>query len=253
MGCQRSQVAGERLLSTLITGAERLSIGLDAAALDVFSRYYDLLAAQAAQFNLTSVLNWEGVQKRHFVESLAVGAVLSKQGFLDGTEAVIDIGSGAGFPGIPSKIAWPGLRLTLLEATSKKAAFLSLVVERLNLTDVHVVNARAEDAAHRPDLRGRFDVVLARAVAPLPALAELALPFARKGGVAAFVKGSRLEDELSAARNVIRVCGGSTPAVFNLGNHALAIDSRLLLVLKTGATPRALPRSPGTPGKSPLG
>lgn len=252
MGCQRSEGGVGQQVDLLRTGAAALDIALDAAAAARFDRYFELLAEHGSRFNLTGILDQKGVQRRHFLESLAVGAALRREGMLQSGGAAIDVGSGAGFPGLPLRIAWPELRLTLLEATRKKAVFLQLVANELELTGVQVVNARAEDAGHQPELRERFDLVVARAVASLPALAELTLPFARMGGLVSLVKGSRLDEELDEAGAAIRACGGGRPQEVELGSDRLAIATRLLIIPKAAQTPRGLPRAAGVPSKRPL-
>ncbi len=251
MGCQRSEPARAPGLAVL-TAAVPLGVPLDRRALDRFERYFELLRDHGSRYNLSGVLDYEGVQRRHFVESLAVGAALLREGLIAGTEGIIDVGAGAGFPGLPLSIAWPGLRMTLLEATRKKAEFIALVIRELALDGATVVNARAEDAAHRPELRERFDLALARAVAPLASLSELTLPFVRIGGVAGAIKGSHLDAELAAARNAIRICGGGLPREVELELRSVAVPPRLLLVHKRRATPRDFPRAAGMPSRSPL-
>ena len=163
--------------------AEAHGLTLDGRQLGQFEEYYRLLVAANERVNLTSVTAYEEVQRRHFGESLAVAAALYRTGVLRPGQAArtIDLGAGAGFPGLPIKIAHPALRLTLLESAAKKTAFLEEVVERLALADVAVVTGRAESAAHEPAHREAYDLALARAVASLPVLLELALPFLRLG------------------------------------------------------------------------
>ncbi len=248
MGCQRG--AEEAHLPALEAGAAALGLTLGPRALDQFRRYLTLLREHGARMNLTSVRDAEGVQRRHFVESLALGVALREAGRLHGRERLIDIGSGAGFPGVPLAIVWPGLRLTLLEATQKKARFLQTLVEELALPGAHVVAQRAEEAAHQPLLRERFDLALARAVAPLPALAELGLPFLRLGGVLAAVKGSHLDAELREAQGAIRRCGGGLARVLPLLGEAGPL--RVALIPKGRPTPPELPRRAGLPQHEPL-
>jgi 16S rRNA (guanine527-N7)-methyltransferase len=252
MGCQRSDAGTNRSLGLLRRGADALAIDLDATALSRFQLYFELLVDHGSRHNLTAVRDYDGVQQRHFLESLSLGAALHREGILQGDEALADVGAGAGLPGLPLKIAWPKLHLTAIESTRKKAAFLELVAAELGLQGVSVVTARAEEAAHRLHLRERFDIVTARAVAPLPALAELLLPFARVGGWIAALKGSRLDAELAAGRGAIATCGGGGQRETPLGAGLLSIAARLLVIEKRGSTPRWLPRQPGTPARSPL-
>jgi len=230
--------------------AEARGLTLDGRQLGQFEEYYRLLIDANERVNLTSVTAYDDVQRRHFGESLAVAAALYRTGVLRPGQAArtIDVGAGAGFPGLPIKIAHPPLRLTLLESASKKAAFLEAIVERLSLVDVAVVTGRAEIAAHEPDHRESYDLALARAVAALPVLLELALPFLRLGGFLAAPKGSRAAQEVAAAAPALRACGGRIFAVERLPDSSLT----LVLAEKVAPTPPAYPRRPGIPAKRPL-
>jgi 16S rRNA (guanine527-N7)-methyltransferase len=218
-----------------------------AASLALFR---DLLLENRAAAGLTSARDPEEVDRRHIGESLVLLRALEEEGVF-GSPA-IDIGSGGGLPGIPIKIARPELRLTLLEATAKKAAFLRTAVERLGLQGVTVVTARAEEAAHDPEHRGAYKLALARAVAPLPALVELALPFLVTGGVLASPKGSKAPDEVQAAARALSECGGEVQTVRGLQMPWGGPAPTLVLVRKVARTPEKYPRRPGIPAKRPL-
>ena len=170
------------MLDIVRSEAARYGINLHDAQLLQFERYVRLLAEWNQRVNLVADAAPDVVQRRHIAESLALGAALREREVLRPDSRIIDVGAGAGFPGLPIKIAWPTVRLTLLEATAKKTAFLQSAVEALQLDDAAVLTGRAEDLGHDASLRASFDLVLARAVAPLPALLELTLPFARVGG-----------------------------------------------------------------------
>jgi 16S rRNA (guanine527-N7)-methyltransferase len=229
---------------------ESLDLTLDARQLEQFEEYYRLLVAANERVNLTTVTDHEEVQRRHFGESLAVAAALHRAGvLLPGRAAsAIDLGAGAGFPGLPIRIAHADLRLTLLESTAKKTAFLEEVVSRLALTGVSVVTDRAENAGRDPAHRETYDLALARALAPLPVLVELALPFLRVGGVLAAPKGSRAAQEVAAAGPALRACGGHVLSLERLPGSFLT----LVLVQKVAPTPSTYPRRPGVPAKRPL-
>ena len=237
-------------MDLLASIAEAHGLTLDSRQLGQFEEYYRLLVDANQRVNLTSVTAYDDVQRRHFGESLAVAAALYRTGVLRPGQAArtIDVGAGAGFPGLPIKIAHPALRLTLLESAAKKTAFLEAIVERLSLVDVSVVTGRAESAAHEPDHREAYDLALARAVASLPVLLELALPFLRLGGFLAAPKGSRAAQEVAAAAPALRACGGCIFAVERLPDSSLT----LILVEKVAPTPPAYPRRPGIPTKRPL-
>jgi 16S rRNA (guanine527-N7)-methyltransferase len=224
-------------------------ISLSAGQLAQFARYLDLLSDWSQRMNLVADADPAVVVQRHFLESIALGAALREREILRPGASVLEVGAGAGFPGLVLKIAWPAIELTLLEATAKKAAFLSAAVEALGLAGTRVLAGRAEELAHDPGLRGAFDLVVARAVAPLPALLELTLPFARVGGRVASPKGSRAAQEIAAASNALRVLGGR---LFSMPLRVLGPPQTLLVVVKQRETPPEYPRRPGVPARSPL-
>jgi len=237
------------MLDLLASDAAARGVNLNEAQIAKFERYLALLQDWSERANLVGDASPDIVQRRHFAESLALGAVLRERQLLRGHEDVLDVGAGAGFPGVPMKIAWPGLRLTLLEATAKKTAFLSELVANLGFDDAAVLTGRAETLAHDPALRERFDLVLARAVAPLPALLELTLPFARAGGRVVTPKGSRASAEIEASSRALQLLGGAA--------HTLLLDvpgppQTLVVVSKRRPTPPQYPRRAGVPARSPL-
>ena len=184
-------------MEALGRGGKRLRIGLHPAQLEAFRTYMEELQAARPRLRLTALSEPEAIQRRHFLEPLALLVALEEAGALG--ETAIDIGSGAGFPGLPIKIVRPALKLTLLESHGKRAAFLERLVQRLALEGVTVVSGRAEEVAHTPEHREAYDLALARAVAPLPVLVELALPFLRTGGLLAAPKGSGARREVREA------------------------------------------------------
>lgn len=224
-------------------------ISLSAGQLAQFARYLDLLSDWSRRMNLVADADPAVVVQRHFLESIALGAALREREILRPGASVLEVGAGAGFPGLVLKIAWPAIELTLLEATAKKAAFLSAAVEALGLTGTRVLAGRAEELAHAPELRGAFDLVVARAVAPLPVLLELTLPFARVGGRVASPKGSRAADEIAAASNALRVLGGK---LVSMPLRVSGPPQTLVIVVKQRETPAEYPRRPGVPARSPL-
>jgi 16S rRNA (guanine527-N7)-methyltransferase len=239
-------------MEVLARTAERLGLPLGAQQLQQFEEYYHQLIAANRRVSLTSITDYQEVQRRHFGESLAVAAALYRAGVLKPDEGarVLDLGAGAGFPGLPIRIVHPSLRLTILEATRKKTAFLERLLARLGLKDVTVISGRAEAVAHEPARRGGYDLVLARAVAPLAVLVELALPFLKVGGSLATPKGSRAPQEMAKADRALALCGGRIVSAEPLPSPALPLT--LVLVEKTAPTPAAYPRRPGIPTKRPL-
>ncbi|MEX2245557.1 MAG: 16S rRNA (guanine(527)-N(7))-methyltransferase RsmG [Dehalococcoidia bacterium] len=237
------------MLDILSDGARTYGVRLSDAQVRAFRTYFDLLAAWSRRINLVSDASEDAVVRRHFLESVALGAALREREVLRPGADLLDIGAGAGFPGMVLKLVWPGIRLTLLEATAKKARFLETLAEALELPDITVLTGRAEELAHDTTLRGRFDLVVARAVAPLPELLELTLPFARAGGRVVAPKGSRAEEEVAAAKHALEVLGGEA---FVVPFRVPGPPQQLVVVVKRRQTPPEYPRRPGVPGKRPL-
>jgi 16S rRNA (guanine527-N7)-methyltransferase len=201
-----------------------------------------------APFNLTAVRDPDDMRRKHLVDSLACLPLAD----LRAGERVLDLGSGAGFPGLPVAIACPEVQMVLVEAVGKKAEFLRRAVERLGVAHACVVQARAEDLGRRAEWRERSDCVLARAVAPLRTLLELALPLCRVGGRLIAFKGKRAEEELAAARGALEVLGGSCTARRELRLPGGGEHRTLLRIEKVAPTPPGYPRRAGVPTRRPL-
>lgn len=237
------------MLELLAREAPAYGLRLTDVQLELFQQYHNMLVDWSARVNLVGDTDIEVVQRRHFLESLALGAALREREILRPETKVLDIGAGAGFPGLPLKIAWPAIELTLIEATAKKTAFLQAVVDALALPGTRVITGRAETLAHDAALREQFDLVLARAVSPLPALVELGLPFARVGGRLVTPKGSRADAEVIEAAAALRGLHGRA---FVVPFDVPGPPQKLIAVLKQAPTPPEYPRRPGVPTKSPL-
>jgi len=236
-------------MEKLISGAGRLGIKLSAGQVEQFAVYYRELTSWNRRINLTAITGYEEVQIKHFLDSLTVTLALKPDAK---SFRLIDVGSGAGLPGIPLKIIMPDIRLTLLEATAKKAAFLDHISQKLGLEGVEVVVGRAEDIAHRKQYREQFDIVLSRAVASLASLVELTLPFCTIGGSFIAQKKGEIDPELSQATRAIGLLGGKLrePKRIELAEFT---DERWLIVIdKITPTPEPYPRRAGIPQKRPL-
>ena len=234
----------------LLEGAESLGIRLTDAAARGFARYYAELVRWNRRVNLTAITEWDAAQTLHFVDSLSAAAALP-QAALEGGR-VVDVGSGAGFPGVPLKLAYPSMRLALIEARGKRAAFLRELCDTLGLRDVEIRAGRAETLAHEPDLREGFDAALARAVGDTAVLAELTLPFVRVDGLAALHKKGDIAAELDRADGAIGALGGRLREVKRVAAAHMNGDRALVVLDKVGATPSKFPRRPGMPAKRPL-
>ena len=241
----------EGRLGLLAAGCRAIGLELSPQQEEQFARYARVMIEANTRVNLTSITEPDAVQTLHFLDSLTVAAVLPKATLTD--ERVLDVGSGAGFPGVPLKLVFPGIRLELLEATGKKTAFLRELVGELELPDVAVHTGRAEDLAHDVSLRGAFDVVLARGVAKLAALVEVTLPFLRVGGVLVAHKSATADAEATAAAKAVRVLGGATPDVHPVVAPGLEDGRTLVVVEKVAGTPKGYPRRAGMPVKHPIG
>lgn len=240
-------------LGALLEEAARVGFDLDSHALERFAHYLDLILEWNSRAGLTSVTDPDQVQRRHFGEALALLSVLRRVGILgDSGSNLIDIGSGAGLPGLPMCIVDRSLRTTLVESNSRRCRFLNRVVNDLRLSSVTVVCARAEDAGRDPKLRGHFDLAMARAVAPLSVLVEYALPFLRLGGLLVAPKGSRAESEEVDARAAISALGGSFETSLSLVLPPGVASQRVLLVRREGELDDRYPRRSGIPSKRPL-
>jgi 16S rRNA (guanine527-N7)-methyltransferase len=238
-------------MAILNSGAQRLGLRLTPQQLEQFQIYYRELVDWNRRINLTRITSYEDVQVKHFLDSLTVTLAMKPPAEGAGPR-IIDVGTGAGLPGLPLKILWPGLRLTLLEATTKKARFLHHVTARLALDDIEVVVGRAEEMAHHPEYRERFDYVLSRAVAELPALVELTLPFCSVGGSFIAQKKGEIGAELASAQKGITILGGRLREVKMIDLPEFDDRRSLVIVDKVAPTPPQYPRRPGTPEKRPI-
>jgi 16S rRNA (guanine527-N7)-methyltransferase len=235
----------------LSESARLMGLKLNEEHLRAFEIYYRELVAWNEKFNLTAITDYDQVQVKHFLDSLTcLLAIRSPRSEVRGR--AIDVGAGAGFPGLPLKIVCPGLQLTLLEATGKKVGFLEHVVSCLGLAGVEVIKGRAEelgrDAAHRE----RYDLALARAVAELPVLVEYALPFCKLGGLFVAQKGAEGDAEAKAAERAIATLGGSLRRIVHLELPHLAESRSLVVIEKIAPTPDKYPRRSGIPSKRPI-
>ena len=239
-------------------GARSLGIHLSDRQLEQFDLYYRELAEWNRRANLTAITGYEETQVRHFLDSLTVFLAIrsgdgAAPGSLPDVERMVDVGSGAGFPGLPLRLAFPGVELHLVESVGKKAAFLEHVVGRLGLDGVAVHLGRAENLARLPELRESFDLALVRGVARMSLLLEYALPFCRVGGLTVAHKhGGGLDEELAEADRALSELGGRIAGVHPVALEGLT-DNRVVAAFEKAApTPDRYPRRVGIPAKRPL-
>lgn len=221
---------------------------LSATQLGQLKAYEDALVEWNARFNLTAIRDRESIRIKHFLDSFS--CVLAWEG--PTPHRLIDIGTGAGFPGLPLKILDPSIELTLVESVGKKAAFCQHVSEALPLPSVSVLKMRAEDAGWANSLRENFDCAVARAVADLRVLAEFLLPLVQVGGIAIAMKGSNGPAEAQQASHALEVLGGTLHRIIPVHVPGLADERFLIVMQKRSPTPPAYPRRPGLPAKLPL-
>ncbi|HDQ70718.1 MAG TPA: 16S rRNA (guanine(527)-N(7))-methyltransferase RsmG [Chloroflexi bacterium] len=238
-------------MESLIVGARDLNIRLTDEHLAAFEICYRELMDWNERFNLTAITDHEGVLIRHFLDSLSCLKVLPRGRLADGAR-MIDVGAGAGFPGIPLKIVCPKIRLTLLEATHKKVVFLKHVVDVLGLQNVEIIHERAETLGQDLTHREQYDFVLARAVADMPTLVEYLLPLAQIGGMALAQKGHAAAAEAQRAEVAIETLGGRLRQLAPVELRGLAETRYLVVMDKIASTPEKYPRRPGMPQKRPI-
>lgn len=245
------------MLNGIITGMETVTanaqkffgVTLGATQLQQLTTYENLLLEWNEKINLTAIRDVPGIRTKHFLDSIS--CVLA---FKAGSppRSLIDVGTGAGFPGLVLKILYPGMKLTLVESVGKKAKFCADVVTALGLENVGVMTARAEDVGRMKEHRERYDWAVARAVAQLPALAEYLLPLVKVGGTMLAQKGETGPAEVNMAAHAIKLLGGRFKQVVNVQLPGVADERFLVIIDKTATTPDLYPRTAGTPGKRPL-
>jgi 16S rRNA (guanine527-N7)-methyltransferase len=210
--------------------------------------YAALLTTWNTKINLTAITDPQAILKLHFVDALTLLSVLPDKPGL----RLIDVGTGAGFPGLPVKIARPDVDVTVIDGTAKKITFCTEIIRTLRLDRTRALHTRSEDLAHDPAHRERYDVVVARAVAALPVLVEYLLPFAKPGGLVIAMKGSAADQETQDAHNAIRILGGAPPVLHTVALPDLPDKRALIVIEKRAPTPARYPRPAGAPRTSPL-
>lgn len=234
--------------SIIIDAFSKLDLPLSDRQAEQFLRFYELLIEKNKVMNLTAITEFEEVLTKHFLDSLLV----VRTGEMPAAGRVLDLGTGAGFPGIPLKIAFPDMDLTLADSLNKRIRFLDEVTEELGLKGVRTVHARAEDLGRDPAHREQYDRVVSRAVANLSSLSEYCLPLVKKGGTFISYKSINIDTEAKEADRAIRLLGGNTERIEKYTLPRTNLERAFVIVRKEQATPGKYPRKAGVPSKSPL-
>jgi len=249
----KSKIVSDDFDPILTSGALEMEIPLSGESIAAFKTYAKLLKEWNEKMNLTGIVDDSGIALRHFVDSLTLVPFLRMELRRGGTEtlSLIDIGTGAGFPGIPIKVAMPSLCVTLLDSLGKRVKFLETVCAELQLGDIDAIHSRAEDAGRSKIYREKYDVATARAVAPLNVLCEYCLPFVRVGGIFLSMKGNVDEEARSAEKAVITM-GGTIEDLAHFTLPGTDMNRTIIVIRKIRPTPAKYPRTAGKPEKEPI-
>ena len=229
-------------------GLQQLHIVLSEKQMEQFLQYYEMLVEKNKVMNLTAITEFDEVVEKHFLDSVS----LTKQMDLHQPLKVLDLGTGAGFPGIPLKIVFPELEITLMDSLNKRVLFLQDVISSLQLENIEAVHGRAEEAARNKEYRESFDLCVSRAVANISTLSEYCLPFVKIGGSFISYKSSTIEDELEDGKKGIAILGGKVKDVYKFTLPESELQRSFVIIEKEKKTPKAYPRKAGTPSKEPL-
>ena len=236
----------EEFKKIMISYAEKINIKFTEEQLEKFYQYMNMLLEWNEKINLTAIVEPKEVILKHFIDSLTINKYLKENATL------ADVGTGAGFPGIPLKILRPDIKVTLVDSLNKRINFLNEVIEKLNLEDIVIVHSRIEDFGKNKSYREKFDYVTARAVANLAVLSEYLIPIAKIGGKCVCMKGSNVEEEITSGKNAINVLGGKIEKVDEFVLPDSDISRNVIILSKIKNTPARFPRKAGMPSKEPL-
>lgn len=239
-------------MQRLVNRLKELNIELSDIQINQFQKYYEMLVETNKVMNLTAITELDEVITKHFVDSVALFFVYPEICDEGKIIKVLDLGTGAGFPGLPLKIVFPHLQVTLMDSLNKRVKFLQSVIDELGLTDITAVHGRAEEAARNASYREQFDMCVSRAVANTATLSEYCLPFVKVGGKFIPYKAADIEEELNQGKKAIHVLGGKLTEVKKMTLPDSDIERSFLLIDKVKNTPKAYPRKAGTASKEPI-
>lgn len=234
-------------LTIFIEGLNTLNISLTDFQIEQFMDYYELLIERNKVMNLTAITEFKDVIQKHFLDSLSMVKVFNPR-----SERILDLGTGAGFPGIPLKIAYPELTVVLMDSLNKRIHFLEEVINTLKLENITAIHGRAEDYGRTAPYRESFDLCVSRAVAKLPTLSEYCLPFVKSGGYFIPYKSGQVEEEMISSGEAVKILGAVIEKAEKFTLPGTDIDRTLILIHKLKVTPKKYPRPAGKPSKEPL-
>lgn len=238
-------------MNDLANICKKLNINISENQLYQFNKYYEMLIEKNKVMNLTAITDKDEVIAKHFADSIAIIPYLEKQ-VMENSFKVIDIGTGAGFPGIPLKIMLPDMNITLLDSLNKRINFIGEVVEELDLSNVNLIHGRAEDYANDNNYREKYDLCVSRAVANLSTLSEYCIPFVKKGGMFISYKAGDSEEEINNSKHAIKILGGKISKVESFVLPKVDASRVFVMIDKINNTEKKYPRKAGVPAKNPL-
>lgn len=240
-------------MNKLVNICNKINIEISDDQINCFEKYYELLIEKNKVMNLTAITDKEDVIVKHFIDSIALIPYLKDKGINTNNELkIIDIGTGAGFPGLPLKIMMPDVKFTLLDSLNKRVSFLNEVIDELKLKDIEALHGRAEDYASDNKYREKYDICVSRAVANLSTLSEYCIPFVKEDGFFISYKAGESEEEINNSKNAIKILGGKINKVEEFVLPGTDVSRVFVFIRKLELTDKKYPRKAGVPAKKPL-